>query len=250
MDYLLGLGAFLLGYVFGSIPCGLWLVQAFHGIDIRNYGSGNIGTTNVFRTVGPKTAAAVLIGDMLKGILALYITSQFTQNPSVVAVAALGALLGHNYSLFLGFKGGKGVATGLGLFLYMLPLGAAAGFGIWVMIVLITRYVSLGSVVAAVVAAAAGWYLKEHWPVCLSLSVTRIISTDYAMEQKVKSSRGTWTLNNNFRNKMVLILINQKGRSYGNGTKQSCGFEHDIRKARLRENLVLSCERRYFAGSD
>ena len=227
MDYLLGLGAFLLGYVFGSIPCGLWLVQAFHGIDIRNYGSGNIGTTNVFRTVGPKTAAAVLIGDMLKGILALYITSQFTQNPTVVAVAALGALLGHNYSLFLGFKGGKGVATGLGLFLYMLPLGAAAGFGVWVMIVLITRYVSLGSVVA-----------------------TRIISTDYAMEQKVKSSRGTWTLNNNFRNKMVLILINQKGRSYGNGTKQSCGFEHDIRKARLRENLVLSCERRYFAGSD
>ena len=98
MDYLLGLGAFLLGYVFGSIPCGLWLVQAFHGIDIRNYGSGNIGTTNVFRTVGPKTAAAVLIGDMLKGILALYITSQFTQNPTVVAVAALGALLGHNYS--------------------------------------------------------------------------------------------------------------------------------------------------------
>ena len=162
MDYLLGLGAFLLGYVFGSIPCGLWLVQAFHGIDIRNYGSGNIGTTNVFRTVGPKTAAAVLIGDMLKGILALYITSQFTQNPTVVAVAALGALLGHNYSLFLGFKGGKGVATGLGLFLYMLPLGAAAGFGVWVMIVLITRYVSLGSVVAAVVAAAAGWYHKDN----------------------------------------------------------------------------------------
>ncbi len=145
MDYLLGLGAFLLGYVFGSIPCGLWLVQAFHGIDIRNYGSGNIGTTNVFRTVGPKTAAAVLIGDMLKGILALYITSQFTQNPTVVAVAALGALLGHNYSLFL-------------------PLGAAAGFGVWVMIVLITRYVSLGSVVAAVVAAAAGWYLKYPVP--------------------------------------------------------------------------------------
>ena len=152
MDYLLGLGAFLLGYVFGSIPCGLWLVQAFHGIDIRNYGSGNIGTTNVFRTVGPKTA------------LALYITSQFTQNPTVVAVAALGALLGHNYSLFLGFKGGKGVATGLGLFLYMLPLGAAAGFGVWVIIVLITRYVSLGSVVAAVVAAAAGWYLKYPVP--------------------------------------------------------------------------------------
>ena len=147
MNYLLGAGGFLLGYVFGSIPCGLWLVRAFHGIDIRDYGSGNIGTTNVFRTVGPKTAAAVLAGDMLKGILALYIISRFTDDPAVVAVTALGALLGHNYSLFLGFKGGKGVATGLGLFLYMLPWGAAAGFGIWAVIVLITRYVSLGSVI-------------------------------------------------------------------------------------------------------
>ena len=164
MDYLLGAGGFLLGYVFGSIPCGLWLVQAFHGIDIRNYGSGNIGTTNVFRTVGPKTAAAVLAGDMLKGILALYVMSKFTSDPSVIAVTALGALLGHNYSLFLGFKGGKGVATGLGLFLYMLPWGAAAGFGVWTLIVLITRYVSLGSVIAAMVAAAAGWYLNYPYP--------------------------------------------------------------------------------------
>ena len=117
MNYLLAAGGFLLGYVFGSIPCGLWLVKAFHGIDIRKYGSGNIGTTNVFRTVGPKTAAAVLVGDMLKGILALYIVSKFSADPVIIAVTALGALLGHNYSLFLGFKGGKGVATGLGLFL-------------------------------------------------------------------------------------------------------------------------------------
>lgn len=164
MNYLLSIGGFLLGYVFGSIPCGLWLVQAFHGIDIRNHGSGNIGTTNVFRTVGPKTAAAVLVGDMLKGILALYIMSKFMAGPSVVAITALGALLGHNYSLFLGFKGGKGVATGLGLFLYMLPWGVLAGFTVWVIIVLITRYVSLGSVIAALVAAAAGWYLKYPLP--------------------------------------------------------------------------------------
>ena len=164
MNYLLAAGGFLLGYVFGSIPCGLWLVRAFHGIDIRKYGSGNIGTTNVFRTVGPKTAAAVLIGDMLKGILALYIISRFTADPIIVAITALGALLGHNYSLFLGFKGGKGVATGLGLFLYMLPWGAAAGFGVWVIIVLITRFVSLGSIVAAIVAAASGWYLKYPAP--------------------------------------------------------------------------------------
>lgn len=164
MNYLLAAGGFLLGYVFGSIPCGLWLVQICHGIDIREHGSGNIGTTNVFRTVGPQTAAAVLIGDMLKGILALYIIAKFTPDPVVAAITALGALLGHNYSLFLGFKGGKGVATGLGLFLYMLPWGAVAGFTVWVIIVLITRYVSLGSIVAAIVAAATGWYLKYPVP--------------------------------------------------------------------------------------
>ena len=164
MNYMLVIGGFLLGYVFGSIPCGLWLVQAFHGIDIRKYGSGNIGTTNVFRTVGSKTAAAVLAGDMLKGIMALYIISKFTADPIIVAITALGALLGHNYSLFLGFKGGKGVATGLGLFLYMLPWGAVAAFSVWAIIVLITRYVSLGSIVAAVVAAATGWYLQYPFP--------------------------------------------------------------------------------------
>ena len=164
MSYLLAAGGFLLGYAFGSIPCGLWLVQAFHGIDIRNYGSGNIGTTNVFRTVGSKTALAVLVGDMLKGILSLYIISKFSADPVIVAVTALGALLGHNYSLFLGFKGGKGVATGLGLFLYMLPWGAAAGLGVWIIIVLITRYVSLGSVIAAIAAAFVGWYLNYPVP--------------------------------------------------------------------------------------
>ena len=164
MNYLLAAGGFVLGYVFGSIPCGLWMVKAFHGIDIRKYGSGNIGTTNVFRTVGAKTAAVVLVGDMLKGIIALYIVSKFSAEPVIVAVTALGALLGHTYSLFLGFKGGKGVATGLGLFLYLLPWGAAAGLGIWIIIVLITRYVSLGSVIAAIVAASAGWYLNYPVP--------------------------------------------------------------------------------------
>ncbi len=164
MDSITTAACFLLGYVFGSVPCGLWLVKAFHGIDIRDYGSGNIGATNVFRTVGPKTAVLVLIGDMLKGIIALALVRHFLGDPVLVAVAALGALLGHNYSLFLGFKGGKGVATGLGLFLFMLPLSAGIGFAVWLAIVLVTRYVSLGSVVGAIVAAASGWCLGYPFP--------------------------------------------------------------------------------------
>lgn len=156
LHFLLG---FVLGHVCGSVPSGLWLVQAFHGIDIRNYGSKNIGTTNVFRTVGPKTAVLVLIADAFKGILAVGIMSYFFQNPLLDVITALGALLGHNYSLFLGFKGGKGVATALGLLIFMMPKVAVASFGIWLVCVLLTRYVSLGSIMAAIFTPPLAWYL-------------------------------------------------------------------------------------------
>lgn len=156
LHFLLG---FVLGHVCGSVPSGLWLVQAFHGIDIRNYGSKNIGTTNVFRTVGPKTAVLVLIADAFKGILAVGIMSYLFHNPLLDVVTALGALLGHNYSLFLGFKGGKGVATALGLLIFMMPKVAVASFGIWLVFVLLTRYVSLGSIMAAIFTPPLAWYL-------------------------------------------------------------------------------------------
>lgn len=156
LHFLLG---FVLGHVCGSVPSGLWLVQAFHGIDIRNYGSKNIGTTNVFRTVGPKTAVLVLIADAFKGILAVGIMSYFFHNPLLDVVTALGALLGHNYSPFLGFKGGKGVATALGLLIFMMPKVAVASFGIWLVCVLLTRYVSLGSIMAAIFTPPLAWYL-------------------------------------------------------------------------------------------
>lgn len=156
LHFLLG---FVLGHVCGSVPSGLWLVQAFHGIDIRNYGGKNIGTTNVFRIVGPKTAVLVLIADAFKGILAVGIMSYFFHNPLLDVVTALGALLGHNYSLFLGFKGGKGVATALGLLIFMMPKVAVASFGIWLVCVLLTRYVSLGSIMAAIFTPPLAWYL-------------------------------------------------------------------------------------------
>ena len=127
---LVWLVCFIVGHVFGSIPCGLWLVKAAHGIDIREYGSKNIGTTNVFRTVGGKTAFFVLLCDMMKGILAVALVAYFTNNAMGGMVAAgIGALLGHNYSIFLGFKGGRGVATGLGLILYFMPKVCIASFG-------------------------------------------------------------------------------------------------------------------------
>ena len=157
LHYVLG---FVLGHICGSVPSGLWLVQALHGIDIREYGSKNIGTTNVFRTVGPTSAVLVLICDMLKGIIAVALVNYFFQNPELDVVTALGALLGHNYSLFLGFKGGKGAATGLGLLVFLMPKVAGAVFLVWLAIVFTTRYVSLGSMVAAVLTPIGAWYFN------------------------------------------------------------------------------------------
>lgn len=106
---------FAVGFVFGSVPSGLWLVKAIHGIDIREYGSKNIGSTNVFRTVGGKTAALVLLCDAGKGIIAVMIAQSMTGGDLYAMLfAAIGALLGHNYSLFLGFKGAAAWQRALG----------------------------------------------------------------------------------------------------------------------------------------
>lgn len=157
LHYVLG---FVLGHLCGSVPSGLWIVKALHGIDIRDYGSKNIGTTNVFRTVGPKTAVMVLLADAFKGIAAVWLVSTYFHNPLLDVITALGALLGHNYSVFLGFKGGKGVATALGLLIFLMPKVALGSFAVWLVLVLATRYVSLGSIVAAVVTPVLAWYLE------------------------------------------------------------------------------------------
>lgn len=155
--YVLG---FFLGHFCGSVPSGLWLVKVFHGIDIRDYGSKNIGTTNVFRTVGTKTAVLVLLADALKGIVAVAVMNYCFQSSLLNVIIALGALLGHNYSLFLGFKGGKGVATALGLLIFLMPKVAIGSFAIWFILVLLTRFVSLGSIVAAICTPLLAWYLN------------------------------------------------------------------------------------------
>ena len=148
----------LVGYLFGSIPSGLWIVKSIHGIDIREYGSHNIGATNVFRTVGIPTALAVLISDMAKGMAACFIAQYLYDMNFLTVIAAIGTILGHNYSLFLGLKGGKGVATGLGLLVYLMPEVSGISFGIWLIIVLLTRYVSLGSILASFTTPLLAWY--------------------------------------------------------------------------------------------
>ena len=151
--------AILIGYLLGSIPCGLIFVRAVCGIDIREYGSHNIGATNVFRTVGARMASFVLLGDIGKGMLALWLTENFvSQDVRVQLCCAAAAILGHSFSLFLHFNGGRGVATGLGILLYFMPDVSVFCLTVWIATVFVTRYVSLSSVIAAFLAPLAAWY--------------------------------------------------------------------------------------------
>lgn len=139
--------AFIGSYILGSIPFG-YIVGKVKGYDIRKEGSGNIGSTNVFRVIGKKEGIFVFILDFLKGYLpVLYFT-----DISVLAgiLALLGAIIGHMTTPFLKFKGGKGVATGFGGVIALMPLPASLAFGIWILLVGTTRKVSIGSLGAAI----------------------------------------------------------------------------------------------------
>ena len=133
-------------YLVGSIPTGLIVARA-RGVDLRAVGSGNIGATNVARAMGRAFAIAVLIGDALKGFLPVFIGRRYlTQlTPGPVALAGLAAIVGHMFTIFLRGRGGKGVATSLGVALAISPLAALCGFGLYILAYVTTRISSIGS---------------------------------------------------------------------------------------------------------
>jgi glycerol-3-phosphate acyltransferase PlsY len=142
----------IFAYGVGSIPFGYLIVQVKKGFDIRSVGSGNIGATNVLRAAGRSGAFLTLVLDGAKGFLVLWIADFWTaHDPAAVGLSAVAVLLGHIFPVFLRFRGGKGVATGLGIFLYMALIPILWTLGIFFTVVLISRYVSLGSIVAAIV---------------------------------------------------------------------------------------------------
>lgn len=145
-------------YLLGSIPTGLLLGKAY-GIDVRMEGSGNIGATNLYRTVGRKVGVMTLVGDCLKGLLPVLAVKYSTLPPEYAAWVGLAAFCGHVFSVFLRFRGGKGVATALGVFLALSPLAVAVALGVFIILMLVWRYVSLGSVAAAAVMPLAVWFL-------------------------------------------------------------------------------------------
>jgi glycerol-3-phosphate acyltransferase PlsY len=137
----------VIAFVLGSIPFGI-ITAKVKGVDLKKVGSGNIGATNVLRSLGKWPAIVTLLGDILKGTLAVAIGKFSGVEPLYEGLIGMSAILGHNYSMFLGFRGGKGVATSLGvLFIYM-PHAAAITLVIWLAIVLATKYSSLGAIVS------------------------------------------------------------------------------------------------------
>jgi acyl phosphate:glycerol-3-phosphate acyltransferase len=138
------------GYLLGSIPFGIILTRIFGGKDVREHGSGNIGAANVSRVAGPVAGVLTLILDTTKGAAAVWLAGEFTEhNASAMILAGLGALLGHCFPVWLKFKGGKAVATALGVFLELCPMAALAALVVFVLVVAFWRYVSLGSLSAA-----------------------------------------------------------------------------------------------------
>lgn len=139
----------VLAYISGSLPNGVIIGKRLKNIDIREHGSKNTGATNAFRVLGAKLGITVLILDILKGAIPVIVAKSLGLEENIVYLTALVAILGHTFSCFLSFKGGKGVATSLGVFIVLVPYIMLSIIAIFVAIVYFTKYISLGSIVAS-----------------------------------------------------------------------------------------------------
>ncbi len=168
--------ALLIGsaYLIGSIPTGLLFGKAY-GIDVRKEGSGNIGATNLYRTVGRKVGIFTLVGDCLKGLLPVMFVKFSALPPEFAAWVGLAAFCGHVFSVFLKFRGGKGVATALGVFLALAPLAVAIAIALFAGMMFVWRYVSLGSISAAAIMPLAVFFLGGSRTVTVVTLVIAVI---------------------------------------------------------------------------
>jgi len=152
----------VLAYLLGGLPFGYWFVRLTSGRDIRTMGSGNIGATNVQRSMGTKAGIVVLVLDILKGFLAVWLAALLTHgDTTALALAAVAVMLGHCYPVFLGFKGGKAVACFVGAFLYLAPLALLITTVVFAAVVALSKYVSLGSILGALVFPFALWLVNR-----------------------------------------------------------------------------------------
>jgi glycerol-3-phosphate acyltransferase PlsY len=149
-------------YLLGSLPFGLLIARWWAGIDVREHGSGNIGATNVYRVVSKPAGVVVFILDVLKGYLPPVAASALHLSPWWIVAAGLAAIFGHQFSPFLGFKGGKGVSTSLGVFFGVAWKAGLTAWAVWGIVLAVSGYVSLGSIVAAAILPALTWFFYPH----------------------------------------------------------------------------------------
>jgi glycerol-3-phosphate acyltransferase PlsY len=146
---LVAVGLVVFGYVMGSLSPSVWLGRAFRGIDVREHGSGNAGTTNAFRVLGKRLGIAVLVCDVLKGAVPV-VLARYLSVPVVTVLVAFACVIGHTFSIFLRGRGGKGVATGAGAALAMIPLPMVCLVGLFLVVLLTSRIVSVASITSTV----------------------------------------------------------------------------------------------------
>jgi len=155
----------IVSYLAGSIPSSLWVSKLFYKMDIRTQGSGNMGLTNIYRVLGWKATVPVAIGDLGKGLLAVWLGSSLQQTvlspDNFALVTGLISVFGHSFTCFAGFKGGKGVLTAFAVYLFLVPFSALGAFGIWVVVLMPSGYVSLASISAAL--ALSVFVLFEYY---------------------------------------------------------------------------------------
>jgi glycerol-3-phosphate acyltransferase PlsY len=161
----------IVAYLIGSIPFGYLIVRKTIGADIRQTGSGGTGATNVSRRAGKAAGVLTLLLDAAKGCVAVVIAKAVSGDDWVIAAAAIAALVGHIFPVWLSFRGGKGVATGVGIFLVLAPLALLCAGVVFIAIVALTRYVSLGSIIAAILIPVFVWLLTDLRPLLLAAIV-------------------------------------------------------------------------------
>lgn len=165
----------IIAYIIGSIPFGLLFTKLYKLGDIRNIGSGNVGATNALRTGNKKVAIFTLLGDMLKGTLVVVIISLFTSNPLIILLHGIFAILGHIYSIFLKFKGGKGVATFVGVLLGFNLLLFIIFIATWIIVAFISKYSSLAAFSASGLCCVLSFFFYANIMIALSFTAILLI---------------------------------------------------------------------------
>ena len=152
-----------LSYLLGATPTSYWVGRGIHGVDLREHGSGNLGATNTFRVLGWKSALPVMIVDVAKGFVPVWFLPAFVGGSFGWTLAfGAAAVVGHMFSVWVGFRGGKGVATSAGVFLALAPWAVLCGLGVWLAVVSISRIVSLASIAAAAALPVLVWLLPHR----------------------------------------------------------------------------------------